>query len=162
MPRKYKELPEKQLNPKQEAFCQAYANIDSDTYNFKAKSAEDAGYKSPGNTASNLFKMPLILTRIRQIHDSNVSRNLGRLLSRAEHIYKESMKHKDRTNANTAIKLQMQCCGFLRESDSPQRTEQVKLTEQQAEEAKKFAQWRLKQQLSLGNEILEDSLGESQ
>ena len=108
-------MTENTLTPKQEDFAWHYASVDSDTYNFKAKSAEAAKYKAAAQAATKLLANPAVQARIKQIQDANASKNIGRLLSHAEYVYKDSIKNNDRTNANTSIKLQMQACGFLRE-----------------------------------------------
>ena len=151
------------LSPMMEKFCWQYASSESDTFNFKAKSAEAAGYKTPSNSATDLLKKEKIQARIREIQAADDARGLSDKLAKLERIFKMSIKANDRTNANTAVKLMLQGEGFLRESTDMTNTEKQELTAEQQVEFERYLAWRREQLLKgtkeqkLGEEILQDS-----
>ena len=138
------------LEPKEALFCEAYGRIDSATYNQAEKSAIFAGYaeKSARSTAWRLKKRPEIQKRLSEIFEENAAQNKGRLLSHLEYNYKEAVKERKWSEANTACKLQAQMCGFLLESgvgtDSPEASE---LDEQQRADLDEFIAWKHRQLL---------------
>lgn len=149
----------KDLSPKMAQFCWQYASIESDTYNFKAKSAEAAGYKTPANSATELLKKPKIQERIQEIYEANVSKHLPSLLSKAAYVFNLSLKADDRTNANTAVKLLLQACGFLRDSGLIEaKEEKQELSEEQQKEFERYLSWKREQ--LLGDALIKDSIEE--
>ena len=69
--------------------------------------------------------------------------------------YAACVEKKDNTNAIRCIENKAKNVGYYA-LDNAQRTEQAKLTEEQVKEAKRYAKWRLEQ--DLGAEILEESI----
>lgn len=157
------------LTPKEAMFCEYYARSSSESYNKKRESAIRAGYAdntSAGNTATKLTtKKEVSMARIREIYGENVTRETPKHLSDLENHRLLALKLKRIDPANTAKKLQCQILGILpSDASATATTEQVKLSEVQQEQAKKFARWELlqglnksKEQQEIGAEILSES-----
>jgi len=154
----------KDLSPMMEKFCWQYASSESETFNFKAKSAEAAGYKTPANSATDLLKKDKVRARIKEIQDADYARGLSDKLAKLERIFKLSIKANDRTNANTSVKLMLQAEGFLREVTDLTDTEKRELNAEQQVLFDEYLEYRRLKLLkdsseqSLGEEILQDSL----
>ena len=92
---------EKELTPKEEAFCVAYTTIGSETFSNGTKSAIDAGYAedSARTQAWRMLRKEHIKKRIRELYDKNMEENMvtissvlanlahDRLMARKHHQY---------------------------------------------------------------------------
>jgi len=146
----------KRLTPQQKLYCWHYASVESESWSKGGKSAELAGYKSSGNSATALLKKPKIQARIQEILKENYSENRSKCLSHFEFIFNRSVAKDDMANANVAAKHFAQACGYLRESGLPSdKKEQQELTTEQQELFDEYLAFR-HQQL-LGHDLLKDS-----
>ena len=133
-----------ELSPKQAMFCELYARVESETYSEKKASAIAAGYAegSASEMARRLTNDNLMsMARIEKIYEENAREHKGRILSNLEFQRRGAIKAEKWDAANTSCKLQAQIFGFLL-ADSVsgvEDSEQKKLTEAEAKEARRIA-----------------------
>lgn len=73
------------LTPKEELFCRAYGDPESDSFGKATKSADVAGYVQPHNAGWKLCRRPRIIARLAEYHKA-ASADLGRVMANLEHI----------------------------------------------------------------------------
>lgn len=146
----------RELTEKQEAYCLAVADIDSETYGRPKESAIAAGYASEtaGSQAWKLKNDPKIILRVQELKAGQVDKsglNASKILCDLEDNRRKSMQSNTeggRSNARECSKLQgayldMWKLGGVSEPELKQ------LSEREKEEARKIAAIRL----SMGDDI---------
>ena len=152
----------KNLEPKEEAFCQAYACIESETYGHGTNSAISAGYAeaSARTQAWKLRKRPEVQARIAELYDSNLEKHSGKIISDLEKHRSLAIAKGDIASANKASELQGKAiAGMFYERSAPaDNLEQVELDEQQRADLNEYIAWKHGQMLSQqGQQLLKEA-----
>ena len=144
--------------PQQEIFCQAYANIDSTTFNSKYKSAQAAGVAkhTASQTASKWMVKRYIHDRIDEIiEENNLKWPKSIMMAKLEKLRKTTKN--DNVKA-TCMKLQLQTMGYLKEfPDMNIAVERKELDEQQEADLKEYIAYKHRRMLTQGQELLTEA-----
>jgi len=142
-------MSEKTLNPKEEAFCMAYASAESKTYSNATASAEVAGYASPANSGWKLRQRPVVQARLAEIYKANAS-DVGRVMSDLRRLQLKAEDKGDLSTAAVCLKLQGQRYGMFTERmlTFDDDDERAALSEREREEAQRIANIRLREGLT--------------
>ena len=73
------------LTPKEELFCRAFSDPESDSFGNATQAAAKAQYAEPWNASWKLRRRPRIVARLAQYHEA-VSAGLGRAMASLEHV----------------------------------------------------------------------------
>jgi len=148
------------LEPKEEAFCQAFACIESETYGHGTNSAISAGYseKSARSTAWRLRKRPEVQARIAELYDSNLEKHSGKIVSDLEYHRKLALAKNDIASANRATELMGKSIGLFYERSSPtDDLERTELDEQGRQDLDEYIAWKHSQMLTDGQQLLKEA-----
>ncbi len=102
---------QKELTPKQEAFCVAYTTIGSETFNNGTKSAIEAKYAedSSRTQAWRMLRKEHIKKRIRELYDQNMQENMvtfNSVLANLAHDRQMARKHHQYHVAKSCTELE--------------------------------------------------------
>lgn len=144
----------RELTEKQEAYCRAVADTDSDTFGKRKESAIAAGYAedSPTQAAWKCENNPLVKARIEELKVGQCDKSgltESKILCDLEHNRRVSMEvgtATDRVNAREISKLQGQHRGMWKVEEVTD-AEQEQLSEKDKAEAREYAAWSLRQGL---------------
>jgi len=93
------------LTPKEELFCRAWGDPQSETFGRATKSAAVAGYTQPHNAAWKLRRRPRIIARLKE-YEEMAAADLGRVMATIEHIRLAAEEKGDHATALRAAELQ--------------------------------------------------------
>ena len=93
------------LSPKEELFCRAWGDPQSETFGRATKSAAVAGYTQPHNAAWKLRRRPRIIARLKE-YEEMAAADLGRVMATIEHIRLAAEEKGDHATALRAAELQ--------------------------------------------------------
>jgi len=140
------EATRRKLTEKQEKYCQARKELGS----VAVEAAKEAGFCRTGllSAVGRLEADPRIVQRISDLKEQEGIRSgvtEAKCLSDLEDERIAAMKKGDINAAIAATKLEMLYLGLLSERVTFESVEKInKLSEKEAEEARKIAQWRLR------------------
>ena len=127
---------EKELTPKQEAFCVYYVAIGEDTYGNALRAALEAGYaeSSAGVAGHRLLKNDKIKERILELHSQHMNRNMitvDKVLSDLEHYKLMAAKDRQYSVAKSCVELQGKYLSMFTDVVHQTNEDLPKLTEEE-------------------------------
>ncbi len=132
---------EKELTPKEEAFCVAYTTIGSETYNNGTKSAIEAKYAedSARTQAWRMLRKEHIKKRIRELYDKNMQENMvtvGSVLANLAHDRQMARKQNQYHVAKSCTELEGRYLAMFTDNISQTTDDVPKLTEEEQEKVR--------------------------
>ena len=129
-----------ELTPKENLFCEAFANPESRTYGNATKSAQAAGYSQPHNAGWKLRRRSQIRARLGELYEVSAAA-LGRVMTDLEHERQLAVAKGDIASAVRASELMGKRLGaFLERNIFALGDHEIhKLTETEEAEARRLA-----------------------
>jgi len=142
------------LNEKEISFCEHYTNLGADSCSNGTASAKLAGYSeaSAHTSAWKLLQRPPVQEKIKQLHAQRMGRHLinaDRILFDLEHTRTRALAKDDLAVATRCSELMGKTLALFVDRQEIDEPAMRQLTEQEAADARDYAQWCLARKYDL-------------